>query len=136
MSEPLLERLNRFTPDAGRLDRDALLFAAGRSSARPSRGWMALASVLAGTQALSLLLLLPHATPPAGGLSTPVATLPRPQSALEPAASKGLSEPGLWTARHTLLDSQPEDHPAGDVTFIDSGPPLRAFASPAQSLVN
>ena len=41
MSEPFLERLSRFTPDAGRLDRDALLFAAGRSSARPNRGWIA-----------------------------------------------------------------------------------------------
>ena len=38
MSEPILERLSRFTPDAGRLDRDALLFAAGRESARPNRG--------------------------------------------------------------------------------------------------
>ena len=39
MSEPILERLNRFTPDAGGLDRDALLFAAGRESAaaRPVR---------------------------------------------------------------------------------------------------
>ena len=47
MSEPSLERLSRFTPDAGSLDRDALLFAAGRSSARPNRGWMTLASLLA-----------------------------------------------------------------------------------------
>ena len=54
MSEPSLERLSRFTPDTGGLDRDALLFAAGRSSVRPARGWIALASVLTGTQALSL----------------------------------------------------------------------------------
>ena len=52
MSEPFLERLSRFTPDAGGLDRDALLFAAGRGSARPNRGWMALATLLASTQAL------------------------------------------------------------------------------------
>ena len=32
MSESFLERLSRFTPDAGRLERDALLFAAGRRS--------------------------------------------------------------------------------------------------------
>ena len=63
MSEPILERLSRFTPDAGRLDRDALLFAAGRDSARPSRGWMALATLLASTQSLSLLLLWPQPRP-------------------------------------------------------------------------
>ena len=67
MSEPFLERLSRFTPDAGRLDRDALLFAAGRNSARPNRGWMTMAGLLAGTQALSLVLLWPPASPPPPG---------------------------------------------------------------------
>ena len=57
MSEPIVERLSRFTPDAAGLDRDALLFAAGRSSARPNRGWMALASALAVTQAVSLAVM-------------------------------------------------------------------------------
>ena len=32
MSEQFLERLNRFTPDAGKLNRDELLFEAGRRS--------------------------------------------------------------------------------------------------------
>ena len=57
MSEPFLERLSRFTPETGGLNRDALLFAAGRRSARPNRGWIALAAALAGTQTLSLALL-------------------------------------------------------------------------------
>ena len=39
MSEPIVERLSRFTPDAGRLDRDSLLYEAGRKSARPNRAW-------------------------------------------------------------------------------------------------
>ena len=59
MSERFLERLSRFSPDAGALDRDELLFAAGRRSARPNRGWKALAAGLATTQALSLVLMLP-----------------------------------------------------------------------------
>ena len=63
MSEPFLERLSRFTPDAGGLNRDELLYAAGRDSARPNRGWKALASALAATQALSLVLLLPQRAP-------------------------------------------------------------------------
>ena len=33
MSESFIERLSRFTPDAGALDRDSLLYAAGRESA-------------------------------------------------------------------------------------------------------
>jgi hypothetical protein len=136
MSEPILERLSRFTPDAGSLDRDALLFAAGRSSARPNRGWMALASLLAGTQVMSLVLLFPHATPPAGRLSGPVATASVPPATLEPPASGGLSNPSLLTVRYRMLESEPEDRPTGDVTLIDSGPPLRAFATPAPSLVN
>jgi hypothetical protein len=45
--EPVVERLSRFTPDAGGLDRDSLLFAAGRASARPNRPWVALAAGLA-----------------------------------------------------------------------------------------
>ena len=76
MSEPFLERLSRFTPDAGGLDRDALLFAAGRVSARRNRGWMTVASLLAGTQALSLIFLWPHPSPPTG-LLTYVPSSPR-----------------------------------------------------------
>ena len=93
MSERFLERLSRFTPDASGLDRDALLFAAGRSSARPNRGWVTLASLLAGTQALSLVLLWPHPNPPAGASAVPVATVPGPPAALEPPASGALAGP-------------------------------------------
>lgn len=39
-------------PDAGRLDRDALLYAAGRASARPNRSWIALTVGLALVQPL------------------------------------------------------------------------------------
>ena len=130
MSEPILERLSRFTPDAGGLDRDALLFAAGRSSARPNRGWMTLASLLAGTQALSLVLLWPHPTPPAGRLTVPVASVPAPPAAPRASGLRGVGRtPASWSARRSLLESDTEDRPAGDVTFIDSGPPLRAFAA-------
>jgi hypothetical protein len=135
MSEPLLERLSRFTPDAGRLDRDALLFAAGRSSARPNHGWMTLASLLAGTQALSLALLWPRPSPPAAGLTGPVVSVPAPTAVPGSSASEASFSPGVWSARHGLLESETEERPAGDVTFIDSGPPLRAF-QPPPPLVN
>ncbi len=124
MSEPFLERLSRFTPDAGRLDRDLLLFAAGRSSVRPNRGWMALASLLAGTQALSLALLRQHPGPPAAGSAVPVAAVPALPEAVAPEPSRSLSSRGLWAARHRLLESEPEDLPPAGVTFIDSAPPF------------
>jgi hypothetical protein len=135
MSEPIVERLSRFTPDSGGLDRDALLFAAGRASARPNRGWMTLASLLAGTQALSLALLWPHSSPPVGKSTVSVAGVPAPSSAPEPPATGASADPGLWSARHGLLSPDAIDNPAGDVTFIESEPPLRAFPPPP-SLLN
>ncbi len=62
MSQEFLERLSRFTPDALGLDRDALLFAAGHSSVRPNRVWTTLATLLATTQALSLVAFWPRTT--------------------------------------------------------------------------
>jgi hypothetical protein len=135
MSEPILERLSRFTPDAGGLERDALLFAAGRASVRPNRGWMTLASLLAGTQALSLALLWPHSSPPVGKPTVSIADVPAPSAAPGPPASGASDDPGLWSARHGLLRPEAVDRPAGDVTFIESEPPLRAFPPPP-SLLN
>lgn len=66
MSDPLTERLGRFTPEGAGLDRDAILFAAGRASVRSPRTWKVVAGVLTVTQSLTLMLLLPWpATPPA-----------------------------------------------------------------------
>jgi hypothetical protein len=130
MAEPFLERLNRFTPDAGLLDRDALLFAAGRSSARPNRGWMALAGLLLATQSLSLVLLWPHPTTPSGGLPLPVASMAPPHAALEPPRDEASLIATPWSTRHRLRQSGAEGHPGGDLTLIESGPPLRAFPRP------
>ena len=135
MSEPILERLSRFTPDAGRLDRDALLFAAGRASARPNRGWKTLASLLAGTQALSLALLWPHSSPSVGKSTVSLASVPAPPAAPGPPATGASADSGLWSARRGLLEPDASDRPAGDMTFIDRGPPLRAFPLPP-SLLN
>jgi hypothetical protein len=56
--DPLIRRLSRFTPDSAGLDRDALLFAAGRASACPNRRWMALSGALAASQIITLGLFL------------------------------------------------------------------------------
>ena len=135
MSEPILERLSRFTPDAGRLDRDALLFAAGRASARPNRGWMTLASLLAGTQALSLALLWPHQGTSVGKSPVSIAGVPAPSAAPGPPATGASDNPVLWSAHRRLLELDFSERPASDMTFIDSEPPLRAFRPPP-SLLN
>src|SRR5947209_8076619 len=59
--DPVIRQLSKFTPDGAGLDRDALLFAAGRASARPNRRWLALVGFLAASQLAVLgLLLLPQ----------------------------------------------------------------------------
>ncbi len=124
MSESLLERLSRFTPASG-LDRDGLLFAAGRASARPGRPWMALTGVLAATQLLSLVLLWPHQAPQDARQMTST----RPAERLEtpgPAAEAS----SLWTLREQALasDGNLPDLPLarGPAT---AAPPLRAFTA-------
>jgi hypothetical protein len=135
MSEPFLDRLSRFTPDGGKLDRDALLFAAGRSSARPNRGWQALAAALAGTQALSLALLWPHAPPAlAPGVSVADSSLRREM--VEPSRAERSVDPGVYSLGQSLGGQEPEDQPASSGTLMDDGPPLRAFAPPPASILN
>jgi hypothetical protein len=137
MSASFLERLSRFTPDAGRLERDALLFAAGRRSARPNRGWIALAATLASTQALSLALLWLHPTTSSLHPSGPVASAPSVPEPLEPATSRATDSGSLWSARHNLLASDHEEPPTDHaVTLITSEPPLRAFGPPPASILN
>jgi hypothetical protein len=136
MSEPFLERLSRFTPDAGKLDRDALLFAAGRGSARPNRRWVALAAMLASTQVLSLAFLWARPAPPVGGPAVQVATGPTPATAHETALAQALANPGVWTARHSLEESDLADRPDDTVTFIESEPPLRALGQLPESILN
>ncbi len=137
MSEARLERLSRFTPDAGGLDRDALLFAAGRNSVRPNRGWVAAASLLAATQAMSLALLWPRPSPPTSSATMSIATSLVPGRALEHPGSEAFpSPPDQLSARQSLLESDLEIRPAADVNFIDQGPPLRAVAPLPTSLLN
>ena len=127
MSEPFLERLSRFTPAAGGLNRDELLFAAGRNSARPNRTWKALASTLAVTQALSLALFLPQTGRRALAPSVADGAAPAP-----PRRGSGIAPPPFKMQRHGpsapgFAELDRERRPAGDFTLIEPGPPLRAF---------
>jgi hypothetical protein len=55
--DPLAARLARLAPSPGGLDRDALLFHAGRSTARPSRLWPLAVVALAGFNVVALAFL-------------------------------------------------------------------------------
>ncbi len=126
MSEPLAERLSRFTPDGTGLDRDALLFAAGRASVRPRRGWATLAAALALSQAVTLALLWPGTTSPPGPLVT---APPAPQTGRQPdlAPTAGV-EP--WANNRRILQAGEGDLPptAPVDSIVPSDPPLHAYA--------
>jgi hypothetical protein len=136
MSEPFIEHLSRFTPDAGRLNRDELLFLAGRRSARPDRRWMSSALLLGATQTLTLVLLWPNPRPNSSGLTVTRVVAPEPPAALEQPALESSATDRLWSARRGLSGSEPENGAAGELTLIDSEPPLRAFAPLPRSLLN
>ncbi len=132
MSEPI-ERLSRFTP-ASSIDRDALLFAAGRASARPNRRWHALCAALAMTQLLTLglafwprpALPLPDHTPQIADVDPLPVHLDAPPST-----------PTLWrlgeqvlAAEGNLPASAPMENP------VESEPPLHAFGPLPAALLN
>jgi hypothetical protein len=117
----MTDRLSRFTPNAPGLDRDAILFAAGRRSARGSWLWKAAAGVLAASQAVTLVVLWPA---PAA-IMTPVV----PPAVVGPAAQPEPPPPSppsdVWTAGSppdVLLRSEP----LAAIQFVPSGPPLTA----------
>jgi hypothetical protein len=119
--DPVSDRLARFTPAAAGLDRDALLFAAGRQSARPSRVWPLAVGVLALSQVATLVVLWPRETPS----QVVVPTAPTTTPATEPLFPPASPDPGLWSAGSrpdVLLDARPGS--AGE--FVSAAPPLTA----------
>ncbi|MGL4554831.1 MAG: hypothetical protein ACRC33_27000 [Gemmataceae bacterium] len=78
MSDDPIDRLSGFSPSPEGLDRDALLFEAGRASAPPDRRGWAVAGVLA--LALTFTLLTGPPPPPA---APPPAAPPTPERRFE-----------------------------------------------------
>ena len=134
MSEPLAERLSRFTPAATGLDRDALLFAAGRASVRPHRRWQLLAGMLAACQLVTLVSLWPRTPSP---LPTPMPLASHPATDRTPAEEPLPASPREWTPRTGLLSldlDRPE--PPSDEPMAPPEPPLRAFGPPPATILN
>ena len=132
MPEPLAERLSRFTPDGSSLDRDGLLFAAGRASVRPRRRWQALAGALAASQLLTLLFLWPRSP------STTPAVAPHPLVAVEPGGPSTPSDLSAWRLLRDRALAMEGDLPApiAEDSLVPDDPPLHAFAAPPASLLN
>lgn len=131
----LTDRLRRLTPAPGP-DRDALLFAAGRASARPARRWQALTAVLAATQLVTLgLLLWPRPVLPTPGgppvlVDAPFPFEPSPQP-LPPTASE---VPHLLILRDRALATDGNLPPAAPVdSLAPPQPPLRTSAHRRQT---
>jgi hypothetical protein len=131
MSESITERLKKFTPDGSGLDRDALLFAAGRASARPNRRWLALCAALAASQLVTLgLWCWPRPmVPPPGGTAPIIAKESKPAAPPQ--------EPALWRLREQALATDgnlpttaPVEHP------VASEPTWHAFGTLPSSLLN
>ncbi len=129
MSESTADRLSRFTPENG-LDRDAVLFAAGRASARPARPWKLLAGILAFSQVLTVVLLWP--APPSAELHV----TPGPATAVKPAEVPP-PDPSSWGYLRERSRSADGDlpTPVPDDSLTPAEPPLRAFA-PYSTLLN
>ncbi len=136
MSEPLAERLSRFTPNATDLNRDALLFAAGRASMRPSRVWPALAGALAVAQLVTLFCLWPRTSPPPPN-STPLASTERSRPDLTPVPAPE-PDPSELRALQQRMTETDLDYPTppGDQPLVPPDPPLHAFGKPPASLLN
>lgn len=136
MSDTLPERLSRFTPSAGGLDRDALLFAAGRNSARPNRAWQGLSAVLAATQILTLACMWPRAVDLRTGATQMIAEQSAPERFVVSSAPPSAGDSQLWTVAQKTDEIPLDDRANENIVFVDSEPALRAFGPPPDSILN
>ncbi|HET6572683.1 MAG TPA: hypothetical protein VFG68_03700 [Fimbriiglobus sp.] len=116
--DPLTDALARFTPTA-RLDRDEVLFRAGRASAPNGRWWKRAAALLVVTQAATLAVWL---RPAAERSPVPVPVVP---SALELPPEPAPLPPDSYGAfiRAVRADGLPPPAPAPNGPSADD-PPL------------
>jgi len=119
-ADPMTDRLNRFTPNAAGLDRDAILFAAGQRAARGSWVWKAVAGVFAATQLVTLWVLWPREG------SVVVPATPQAAPVVEPAPAPLPAD--TWTV-HSPPDVVLDPPKSSSVEFAPSGPPLTAWSA-------
>ena len=137
--DPLIQRLSQLTPDGSGLDRDALLFAAGRASVRPSRCWPALAGALALSQVMVLAIflwprpaaLVPDPDPIKSDL--PIVAIEPP---LPPVPAEAYEPRGLWALREEIIAADGKLPLPAPIDLAPSKPPLHIFGPLPAELVN
>jgi hypothetical protein len=115
----MTDRLSRFTPNVAGLDRDAILFAAGRQSVRSVGIWKVLAGLLLASQFVTLFVLWPRSAEVAVPRSTPTVTPPVRE--VDPPSSSPPSN--IWSVRSSPDSLQTGPTPAA-TEFVSSGPTL------------
>jgi hypothetical protein len=115
MSEDVIGKLESFTPSA--MDRDAILFAAGRASVRPMRFWKWATAALFVSQLVTLVAwLAPRSEPP------PTVPAIRPVPIEEPLPPT--ADPYSLLA----LRQNPDPQSSSNDSPTTARPPLLAFA--------
>jgi hypothetical protein len=136
--DPLAKQLRQFTPTSGALDRDALIFSAGRASAKKHVGWKALAGALAASQLLTVVLLWPRAAAnvPSAGIQD-VATNQSDAEKPESMADETMLSFQLARMRQGFLAAGGEPAmPRISGPIVPDRPPLRAGSSFLPSSLN
>ncbi len=124
--DPLIRQLSKFTPNGGGLDRDAVIFAAGKASAKPSCRWKALAGTLAMSQVMTLGLFLWPANVPLAP-DTPQQSFVAIERQMPP-ETKNDDLRKYWLLREQLLSGDGTLPPLELYDFaLPDDPPLRAF---------
>ncbi len=110
--DPLLGKMARMRPTTAGIDRDEMLFAAGRASAPRTSGWKLAFALLALSQAVTLTLWLAgsHAERPAAITAQPEGPVAPSSSAVEPMSPESYG--GLVSRWHG--EELPPSPPVGD----------------------
>ncbi len=117
--DPLTDALVRFTPTA-RLDRDEILFRAGRASAGRARGWKIATGLLAISQALMLIgwLSLDRSPPTPHPVSPPLSVPAEADGPPPPPPEPYDPQSYIALARNWEQDGLPPDQPPS----VEPGP--------------
>jgi len=119
--DPVFDTLARFTPDSTGVDPAAILFAAGKASARTPVMWKLAVSVLLVTNlaALGLFLLRPSAPAPVVAPIVVPVVVPIPAQQPDSAAPESPVIPSPWSLgalnRVTDLDQFPKSDDSTDI---------------------
>jgi hypothetical protein len=117
--DPLTDALARFTP-AARLDRDEMLFQAGRASARAGRLWKGVAALLLATNVATLTMWF--STRPRQVVVIETQPAPIPAEPVEPQPTEAESQAPSWTVTARRSGELPPRSEGTDARLIESKP--------------